>query len=72
MSVYEPQTGRTETEKQEFVDTLTERLMGTVELKLMLCLAGDFNVHVRVVELGEEEVVDILRWGTRNVVKIWW
>ena len=48
MSVYGPHTGRTEAEKEEFKDVL-ERIMGLVELKVMLCIAGDFNAHVGVV-----------------------
>ena len=40
-SVYGPQMGRSGVEKQEFRDTL-ERIMGMVELDMMLCIAGDF------------------------------
>ena len=36
MSVYGPQTGRTEVEKQGFRDAL-ERIVGMAELELMLC-----------------------------------
>ena len=54
MSVYGPQTRRTGVEKQEFRDAL-ERMMGMVELDVMLCIEGDFNVHVGVAKLGEEE-----------------
>ena len=50
-------------EKQEFGDAL-KRMMGMVELEVMLCIAGDFNM--RVVELGEEECVGKFGWGTRN------
>ena len=64
MSVYGPQTGRMEAEKEEFRDAL-ERMMGLVELKVMLCIAGDFNAH-GVVEPGEEEIVDRYGWGARN------
>ena len=56
MSVYGPQTGRTGAEKKEFRDTL-ERMMGMVELEVMLCIVGDFNAHVGVAEPGEEECV---------------
>ena len=31
--------------------------MGFVELEVMLCIAGDFNAHVGVVEPGEEKIV---------------
>ena len=65
MSVYGPQTGRTEAEKEEFMDAL-ERMIGLVELKVMLCIAGDFNAHVGVVEPGEEESVGRYGWGARN------
>ena len=66
MSVYGPQTGRTEAEKEEFMDAL-ERLMGLLELEVMLCMAGDFNAHVGVVEPGEEESVGRYGWGERNM-----
>ena len=39
MSVYGPQTGRMEAEKEEFIDAL-ERMVGLVELEMMLCNAG--------------------------------
>ena len=65
MSVYGPQTGRMEAEKEEFRDAL-ERMMGLVELVVMLCILGDFNAHVGVVEPGEEESVGRYGWGARN------
>ena len=65
MSVYGPQTGRTEAEKEEFRDAL-ERIMGLVELVVMLCIAGEFNAHVGVVEPGEEASVGRYGWGARN------
>ena len=65
MSVYGPQTRRTEAEKEEFRDAL-ERMIGLVELELMLCIAGDFNAHVGVVEPVEEESVGRYGWGARN------
>ena len=80
MSVYGPQTGRMEAEKEEFRDAL-ERMIGLVELEVMLCIAGDFNAHVGVVEPGEEESVGRYGWGARNrasssygrlrIVKLW-
>ena len=63
--VFGPQTGRTEAEKVEFKDVL-ERMMGLVELEVMLCVAGDFNAHVGVVEPGEDESVGREGWGARN------
>ena len=65
MSLYGPQTGRTEAEKEEFMDAL-ERMIGLVELEVMLCIAGDVNAHVGVVEPGEEESVVRYVWGARN------
>ena len=65
ISVYGPRTGRMEAEKEEFMDAL-ERLMGLVDLEVMLCIAGDFNAHVGVVEPGEEESVGRYGWGARN------
>ena len=58
-------TGRSGKEKQEFGDKL-ERMMEIVELDVMLCIMGDFNVHVGVVELGEEECFGKFGWGMRN------
>ena len=40
-------------DRDEFRDDL-ERMMGLVELEVMLCIAVDFNAHVGVVEPGEE------------------
>ena len=65
MSVYGPQTGRTEAEKQEFRDAL-EMMIGMVELETLLCIAGDFNAHIGETEPGEEENVGKFGWGTRN------
>ena len=65
MSVYGLQTGRIGVEKQEFRDAL-ERIMGMVELEVMLCIAGDFNAHLGVAELGELECVGTFVWGMRN------
>ena len=65
VSVYGPQTGRTGAEKREFRDAL-ERMMGMVELKVMLCIDGDFTAHVGVAEPSEEECVGKFGWGTRN------
>ena len=65
MSVYGPQTGRMEAEKEEFRDAL-ERMMGLVELEVMLCIVGDFNAHFGVVEPGEDESVGRCGWGARN------
>ena len=45
---------------------LSDRMMGLVELEMMLCIAGDSNAHVGVVEPGEEEIVGRYGWGARN------
>ena len=65
MSVYGPQTGRTEEVKQEFRDSL-EMMIGMAELETLLCIAGDFNARVGETKPGEEENVDKYGWGTRN------
>ena len=39
---------------------------GLVKLEVMLCIAGDFNSHVGVVEPGEEESVGKYGWGAMN------
>ena len=43
MSVYGPQTGRTEAAKQEFRDAL-DVMIGLIVLDTLLCIAGYFNV----------------------------
>ena len=48
-----------------FRDTL-DRMTGMVELEVMLCIAGDFNAYVGVVEPGEQECVGKFSWGARN------
>ena len=32
----------------------------------MLCVAGNFNAHIGVVEPGDEESIGRFGWGTRN------
>ena len=54
--MYGPQTQRIETDKEEIMDAL-ERMMGLVELDVILLIAGDANAHVGVVEPGEEKSV---------------
>ena len=56
---------RIQAEKQEFREAL-ERMMGMVDLEVMLCIAGDFNVHMGVAESGEEEYFSKFGWGMRN------
>ena len=52
-------------EKQQFRDVL-ERMMGMVELEVMLHIAGNFNPHMGVEEPGKEECFGKFGWGTRN------
>ena len=63
--VYGPQTGRTEAENGAFREEV-ERLTGLSDGQTMLCVVGDFNVHIGVVEPGDEESIGIFGWGTRN------
>ena len=35
-------------------------------MQTMLCVAGDFNVHIGVVEPEDEESIGRFGWGTRN------
>ena len=65
MPVNTPRAGRTGAENQEFRDAL-ERMMGVVELDVMLCIAREFNVHVKVAELGEDECLGKFGWGMRK------
>ena len=44
-----PYTGRTEAGKQEFMDVV-ERMIGIVELEVILCVEGDLSIHVGVME----------------------
>ena len=63
--VYGPQTGRAEAEKEAFREEV-ERLAGLSDGQTMLCVAGDFNAHIGVVEPGDEESIGRFGWGTRN------
>ena len=60
--VYGPQTGRTEAEKETFREEV-ERLAGLSGGQTMLCVAGDFNAHISVVEPGDEESIGQFRRG---------
>ena len=53
---YGPQTGRAEAEKEAFREDV-ERLAGLSDGQTMLCVAGDFNAHICVVEPGDEESI---------------
>ena len=39
---------------------------GLIDGQTMLCVAGDFNVHIGVVEPEDEESIGRFGWGTRN------
>ena len=43
-----------------------ERLAGLSDGQTMLCVAGDFNAHIGVVEPGDEGSMGRFGWGTRN------
>ena len=70
MSVYGPQTGRTEADKQEFRDAL-EMMIGMVELETMLWITGHFNAPIRETEPGEEGNVGKYGWGKESR-ELWW
>ena len=53
-----------------------EKLAGRSDGQTMMCVAGDFNAHIGVVEPGDEESIGIFGWGTRNregqeLVEMW-
>ena len=43
-----------------------ERLAGLSDGQTMLCVEGDFNAHIGVVEPGDEESIGRFGWGTMN------
>ena len=49
--VYGPQTGRTEAGKEAFREEV-ERLANLNDGQTVMCVAGDFNSHIGVVETG--------------------
>ena len=63
--VYGPEAGRTEADKEAFREEV-ERLDGLSDGQTMLCVTGDFNAHIGVVEPGDEESICRFEWGTRN------
>ena len=60
-------------EKEAFREEV-ERLAGLSDVQTMLCVVGDFNAHIGVVEPGDEERIGRFGWGTRNreVIENWW
>ena len=67
-----PDVGRTEAEKEAFKEEV-ERLAGLSDGQTMLCVAGDFNAHIGVVEPGDEESIGRFGWvqGTGKREN-WW
>ena len=59
-----PQTDRTEAE--EAFREEVNRLAGLSDGQTMLCVAGDFNAHIDVVEPGDEESIERFERRTRN------
>ena len=65
MVTYGLRAGSIEAEKQEFRDAL-DRMTGIVELEVVMCIVCDFNTHVGVAELGEDECVGKFGCGVMN------
>ena len=63
--IYGLQTGRTEAEKEAFREEVV-MLADLSDGQTMLCIAGDFNAHIVVVEAEDEESIGRFGWGTRN------
>ena len=64
LSVYAPQTGRTQRDKDAFRSNL-EEIIGHVELETVLVVAGDMNAHMGKRQ-NSEETVGKYGWGSRN------
>ena len=73
--VYGPQTRRTYGCREGGFHKFQRRLAGLresiskprfIDGQTMLCVAGDFNVHIGVVEPEDEESIGRFGWGTRN------
>ena len=43
-----------------------DRLASLSDDQTLLCVAGDFNAHIGVVEPGDETSIERFEWGTRN------
>ena len=67
-----PQMGRIRAEKQEFRDVL-EKTMGMVELEVMLCILGNFIMHVGVLSRVKKNVLVNLvgERGIESVESLW-
>ena len=60
---------RVERRQKEAFREEVERLFSISDgqaMLIMLCVAGDFNAHLGVVEPGDEEYIGRFGWGTRN------
>ena len=64
LSVYAPQTGRTQEDKDAFRSNF-EEIIGHVEPKTVLVVAGDMNAHVGKRQ-NSEQTVGKCGWGSRN------
>ena len=52
--------------RKEAIGEEVEMLAGMSDGQTMLCVAGDCNAHIGVVEPGEEDSIGIFGWGTGN------
>ena len=72
--VYGPQTGGAEAERGAFREEIVAGL-GDGQTT-MLCVVGDFNAHIGVVEPGDEASIVLFGWGTRDGTRqsstYWW
>ncbi len=65
LSVYAPQSGRPEEEKEEFWEKLDDSIGGIPE-KDPLIIGGDLNGHIGMDRNGFEDVMGIYSFGERN------
>ena len=64
-SLYAPQVGRPQAEKEEFIESLEEEIARS-SLTEGLIVAGDVNAHIGVNRNGYEEVMGPYGYGDRN------
>ena len=64
-SLYAPQAGRPQVEKEEFIESLEEEIARS-SLTEGLIVAGDVNAHIGVDRNGYEEVMGPYGYGDRN------
>ena len=53
--------GRKEAFREE-----VERMAGLSDRQTMLCVAGDYNAHIGVIEPWDEASIGRFGWGTKN------